>query len=480
MQQKPQQSATEPKQANPNKLRRPWRKRPLLLRDDDRYQLLFGPYEPPLVKRGFLVDAVRGKVPFGTFSNALIPWPKAKKRGKGGSGGFVLCGDLLRALAQESGPAISHYWGVSRATVTNWRRALNLTDPTHLLRTPGAERLVKLGVELARLPESRQKIADAARGRVMTRRHKSKLLGSMRQGWRERFVARQTAYRETGRFPKATQSDPWIPEEDELLRQLSKAELVQVLGRTPKAIVARRLNLGIRTHRKWIAKPWRKSELRRLGTAADADIAQSLDRSVTSVTHQRRKLGIPPASSGHFWTPEEEALIGKLSDAAAARQLGRSLPSVQHHRRKLGMVFFRQAPRRPWSPAEDALLGTEPDAVIAKRLGRTKKSVAARRVQKGIPVKLGKHYWTPEELAILGTMSDREAAQKLNRTVSAVSNQRNKSGIQAGRNRRWTPAEKALLGTRPDAELAAKLGRPTTSVAAHRTMLRIPAFKENQ
>ena len=32
-----------------------------------------------------LVDAVRGKVPFGTLSNALIPWPKFKKRGKGGS-----------------------------------------------------------------------------------------------------------------------------------------------------------------------------------------------------------------------------------------------------------------------------------------------------------------------------------------------------------------------------------------------------------
>src|SRR5258708_32136440 len=99
------------------------RKRPLLLRDEERYRLLYGPYEPPVVKRGFLVDAVRGKVRFGKFTNALIPWPKAKRVGKyGGSGGFILCGDLLRALEKESAPAISHYWGVSRATGGNWRR----------------------------------------------------------------------------------------------------------------------------------------------------------------------------------------------------------------------------------------------------------------------------------------------------------------------------------------------------------------------
>src|SRR5688572_17547996 len=101
-------------------------KRPVLLRDEDRYRLLDGPYEPPLVKGGFLVDAVRGRVPFGTFTNALIPWPKAKRHGRGGSGGIVLCGDLIRALEKESGPAICHFWGVARSTVGNWRRALEL------------------------------------------------------------------------------------------------------------------------------------------------------------------------------------------------------------------------------------------------------------------------------------------------------------------------------------------------------------------
>src|SRR5437867_4174508 len=96
------------------------RKRPVYLKDEERHKLLYGPYEPPLVKRGFLVDAVRGKVRFDTFTNALIPWPKAKRIGRGGSGGFVLCGDLLRALETEAASAVSHHWGVSRSSIANW------------------------------------------------------------------------------------------------------------------------------------------------------------------------------------------------------------------------------------------------------------------------------------------------------------------------------------------------------------------------
>src|SRR5207247_5593007 len=123
---------------------------------------------------------------------ALIPWHKAKRQGRGGSGGFVLCGGLLRALEKESAPAISHHWGVCRGTVSNWRHALELKDLSE-----GAQRLMSLGVELARLPESRKKIADAARGRVLSAQHKSKFLGAMRQGWQEIFKSRRAAFRRT-------------------------------------------------------------------------------------------------------------------------------------------------------------------------------------------------------------------------------------------------------------------------------------------
>jgi hypothetical protein len=195
---------------------------------------------PPLVKRGFLVDAVRGKVRFATFSNGLIPWPKFKRQGKGGSGGFVLCGDLLRALENESNPTICHYWGVAHGTVVNWRHALAMKG-----LTPGAQRLVTLGVQVARRPESRKKISDAARGRTMSARHKSRFHGGMHKGWRERFKARRAAYLQTGCFPNATKSDPWIPEEEDLLSKMSTPELVRVLGRTRSSIMARRHSLGL-------------------------------------------------------------------------------------------------------------------------------------------------------------------------------------------------------------------------------------------
>ena len=178
------------------------------LADYERCRLLYGPYKPPLVKRGFLVDAVRGKVKFSHFTNGPIPWPKCKKQTKGGSGGFVLCGDLVRALTDEAASAIAYHWGVSHGTITNWRRALGLKG-----RSAGAHRLVELGVELAKRPESRAKQAAAMRGKVLSKPHKKHLLTAMKAGWKERFEARRQHYLRTGKFPMATKSDPWVPEE---------------------------------------------------------------------------------------------------------------------------------------------------------------------------------------------------------------------------------------------------------------------------
>ncbi|MCW5558390.1 MAG: hypothetical protein KIT22_11240, partial [Verrucomicrobiae bacterium] len=216
-----------------------------------------------MVKGGFLVDAVRGKVRFGTFTNAPIPWPKSKKHGKGGSGGIVLCGDLLRALEKESIPAISHHWGVSRGSVSNWRHALELTRRSE--RTPGSQRLVNLGVELARLPESRKKLSEAARGRVLSPARKVSLFAGIHHGWKKRYKARRAAYRRTGRFPKATKSDPWIREEDRLLSKLTTAELVPVLGRTAASIGARRSFLRIPARLPANRQPWRDHEIKLLG-----------------------------------------------------------------------------------------------------------------------------------------------------------------------------------------------------------------------
>jgi len=51
-----------------------------------------------LIVSHFLFDAMRGKVRFANYSNAPIPGQSSGKKRPHGSGGFVLCGDLLRAL----------------------------------------------------------------------------------------------------------------------------------------------------------------------------------------------------------------------------------------------------------------------------------------------------------------------------------------------------------------------------------------------
>ena len=461
----------KPKPEKPHR-RRP--KHPVLLKDSERYRLLFGPYEPPLVKRGFLVDAVRGKVKFDRFTNALIPWPKIKRQGKGGSGGYALCGDLLRALEKEAAPAISHHWGVSRSTVTNWRNALDLIK-NKKGRTPGAQRLVNLGVELARLPQSRKRIAAAARGRVLSKKHKSRLFEGIHRGWGERFEARRAEYHRTGRFPKATKSDPWIPEEDQLLAKLPTAELVRVLGRTVTGIQARRIILNIAPCDAR-NRPWKEEEIKLVGTDTDRAIAKRLGRSLASVLNMRRKVGIEYRSS-NAWRAEEDAILGKVADAEAARRLGRSRGAVAHRRRRLGMILVHMEKPRPWTAAEEALLGTDTDAAIAKRIGRTAHSVRAKRFATGVQTRRPGRPWTAEDIALLGTMPDADLAQKLKRSVISISVKRNKLKIPSAKNRRWSASEDKLLGAMPDDEVARRVGREVGSVRVRRAHLHIPTFE---
>jgi hypothetical protein len=114
----------------------------------------------------------------------------------------------------------------------------------------------------------------------------------MASGWKERFEARRAAYRKTGRFPKATKTDPWIPEEEKLLAKYPTSELTRIIRRTAGAIVARRILLGIRTCPSPKRHPWTESEVKFLGTGTDRVISKRLKRSVYSVTKKREALGI--------------------------------------------------------------------------------------------------------------------------------------------------------------------------------------------
>ena len=96
------------------------------MKDRDRFKLLHGPYLPPKVRRGRkLFCEIRGTVTVGGYSDGPIPWPRMKKSG---SACLVLCGDLVRAVHQESSQAVAHHFGICIHTVTKWRKALGVPE----------------------------------------------------------------------------------------------------------------------------------------------------------------------------------------------------------------------------------------------------------------------------------------------------------------------------------------------------------------
>ena len=104
------------------------------LADDDRYRLIDGPYYPPRTDRGrFLVCELRGTVKIGGYSDAPIPWPRIWHRRS-----LVICGDLLRALRTESVLAVSYYWGLSKAIVSQYRQLFSVPRVN-----PGTHRLIR-------------------------------------------------------------------------------------------------------------------------------------------------------------------------------------------------------------------------------------------------------------------------------------------------------------------------------------------------
>lgn len=80
------------------------------------------------------------------------------------------------------------------------------------------------------------------------------------------------------------------------------------------------------------------------------------------------------------WTPAEESLLGTAPDGTVAKMLGCTRHSVSHRRRKLGIPAFQP----PWAAWQDKLLGKFQDHVVAARTGKSIDMVLKRRKELSI------------------------------------------------------------------------------------------------
>ena len=133
-------------------------------------KLLFGPYNPPRTRRGkFLFCEIGGTVKVGGFSDGPIPWPI-----KWGTNSIILCGDLVRAVRQESALAVAHHWDVCTGIVSRWRAALDvepITLGTHRLKSYVSSEMMTpfLRTHLSRVKTGQpRRMTRQGRARLMT------------------------------------------------------------------------------------------------------------------------------------------------------------------------------------------------------------------------------------------------------------------------------------------------------------------------
>lgn len=187
------------------------------MQDSERFKLLNGPYKSPKVKIGDeLTDEIRGPVVVGTWSKGTIAWPLIRTAGRSA---FILTGDLLRAVQNESSLAIQHWWGVSPSTVHRWRKTLGVSHYN--------EGTLRLHREWK--PE-KISAADAKRGQ--------------RKGASPESRAKMTAMIRARGFYRHSQR-VWTKEEEAILGTMPDPAAAVKLGRTLKAVGMWRRRLGI-------------------------------------------------------------------------------------------------------------------------------------------------------------------------------------------------------------------------------------------
>ncbi len=186
-----------------------------IIRDIGARRLYFGPYLVPEVTIGDeLWCAVHGLQVVAGWHGPK-QWPRAKTRG--GRHRLIVCGDLIRALKEETCDTVALHWGVHRRTVANWRRVLNCANGcTTAGRLFASARMSHLRAEKPEL--------------------------YIAPGHKHLKALSPDARRMLGRLAAGTRS--WSADEIELLSKASNEALAQHLNRSTKAIGSARRRYG--------------------------------------------------------------------------------------------------------------------------------------------------------------------------------------------------------------------------------------------
>jgi hypothetical protein len=245
----------------------------------DRVKLLFGPYDPPPLRKGDRASCLflDTDVVVTGWTDARISWPRCRPLDRPRGHPTLLVNEVLAsAIRQESAAALRHWWQVSEAVVWRWRRAFGVGR----MDSEGSRRLIQAAAEAG---------ADVRRGVSLSA---------------EECARRNRTNRELDlkrHLHLGYHGPRWTPAELALLGTLRDEEVAARTGKTPGAVRQKREELGIPNP---AANRWTAEDLALLGTMPDGEVARLLSRSRAAVTQKRCQLGIdnpcdrrPPTSS---------------------------------------------------------------------------------------------------------------------------------------------------------------------------------------
>ncbi len=178
---------------------------------------LIGTYTPPPVKVGDVVRCRyrRARCRVTSWTDAPLEWPRCIQVGNRGGSGLLVTAELVRAVRTESAAAVSHWFGVSPATVWKWRRRF-VPGEGHV-RTAGDR-------DTHRRTSARG--AAAAKAREWT--DEERLAAAER--------SKRLGLKPTGRWA----ATGWTTEQDALLGTMPDADVGAIVGRTAVAVRSRR------------------------------------------------------------------------------------------------------------------------------------------------------------------------------------------------------------------------------------------------